>query len=252
MRREFAVALFALLLAPFAVAQQPTPSSDPTAPTQANEVPDSRSGLYKVGGSISPPEVLHSVNAEFSDEARRAHYQGVCLIGLIVDAQGNPQNLHVVRPLGMGLDEKAMEAIRQYKFKPAMKNRTTPVPTMITIEVDFRLYNGKGPLPESILTEAPRFDSVPANVRPPVLINYVTPKYSRYAQKQRISGECVLALTVDIHGVPRNVHVVTSLEPSLDANAIQAVKKWRYTPAITNGNETPFESTVKVKFTLPQ
>ena len=97
-------------------------------------------GLYQVGGGISAPEVVHSVEAEFSDEARRAKYQGVCLISLIVDAQGNPQNIRVARPLGMGLDEKAIEAIRQYKFRPAMKDGKTAVPVMITIEVDFRLY----------------------------------------------------------------------------------------------------------------
>jgi protein TonB len=97
-------------------------------------------GLYQIGGRISAPTVLHSVEAEFSDEARRAKYQGVCLISLIVDTQGNPQNIRIARALGMGLDEKAIEAIRQYKFRPAMKDGKTPVPVMITIEVDFRLY----------------------------------------------------------------------------------------------------------------
>ena len=97
-------------------------------------------GLYQIGGRVSAPVVIHSVEAEFSDEARRAKYQGVCLISLIVDAQGNPQNIRVARALGMGLDEKAIAAIRQYKFKPAMKDGKTPVPVMITIEVDFRLY----------------------------------------------------------------------------------------------------------------
>ncbi len=96
-------------------------------------------GLYHVGGGVSAPVPLNSVEAEFSDEARRAKYQGVCLISLIVDAQGNPQNPRVVRALGMGLDEKALEAVRKYKFKPAMKGNT-PVPVMITVEVNFRLY----------------------------------------------------------------------------------------------------------------
>jgi TonB family protein len=97
-------------------------------------------GLYRVGGGISAPVPLNSVEAEFSDEARRAKYQGVCLISVIVDAQGNPQNPRVVRALGMGLDEKALEAVRKYKFKPAMKDGKTPVPVMITVEVNFRLY----------------------------------------------------------------------------------------------------------------
>jgi periplasmic protein TonB len=97
-------------------------------------------GLYHVGGGISAPIPLIQPEAEFSDEARRAKYQGVCLISLIVDAQGNPQNPRVIRTLGMGLDEKALEAVRKYKFKPAMKDGKTPVPVPITIEVNFRLY----------------------------------------------------------------------------------------------------------------
>jgi len=97
-------------------------------------------GLYHVGGGISAPVALNNVEAEYSDEARRAKYQGVCLISLIVDAQGNPQNPRVIRALGMGLDEKALEAVRQYKFRPAMKDGKTPVAVMITVEVNFRLY----------------------------------------------------------------------------------------------------------------
>ncbi len=97
-------------------------------------------GLYKIGGGVVGPVALNSVEAEFSDEARRAKYQGVCLISLIVDVHGDPQNPRVIRTLGMGLDEKALEAVRKYKFKPAMKDGKTPVPVMITVEVNFRLY----------------------------------------------------------------------------------------------------------------
>jgi len=97
-------------------------------------------GLAQVGGRVSAPVPLFQPEAEFSDEARRAKYQGVCLVGLIVDAQGNPQNVHIVRPLGMGLDEKAMEAVRKYKFKPAMRDGKTPVPVYVNVEVNFRLY----------------------------------------------------------------------------------------------------------------
>jgi TonB family protein len=97
-------------------------------------------GTYVLGGGDTPPVLIYSVDPEFSDEARRAKYQGICLISVIVDAQGNPVNPHVVRALGMGLDEKALEAVRKYKFRPAMKGRKTPVPVLMTIEVNFRLY----------------------------------------------------------------------------------------------------------------
>jgi TonB family protein len=97
-------------------------------------------GLYQIGGRVAAPVLVFQPEAEFSDEARRAKYQGVCVVSLIVDAQGNPQSVHVIRSLGMGLDEKAMEAVRKYKFKPAMKDGKTPVAVPITVEVDFHLY----------------------------------------------------------------------------------------------------------------
>jgi TonB family protein len=97
-------------------------------------------GLERIGGRVSVPVVLYEPEAEFSDEARRAKYQGVCIITLIVDKDGNPQNPHVTRALGMGLDEKALEAVRKYKFKPAMKDGKTPVSVMLSIEVNFRMY----------------------------------------------------------------------------------------------------------------
>jgi TonB family protein len=97
-------------------------------------------GLYHIGGGISSPVLIYQPEAEFSDEARRSKYQGVCVVALIVDAQGNPQNVHVVRTLGMGLDEKAMDAVRKYKFKPAHKPDGTPVAVPISVEVDFHLY----------------------------------------------------------------------------------------------------------------
>jgi TonB family protein len=95
--------------------------------------------VYPPGHGVVPPVPIYAPEAEFSDEARRSKYQGVCLISIIVDTHGNPQNPRVVQRLGMGLDEKAIEAIRRYKFKPGTKDGK-PVPVLITIEVDFRMF----------------------------------------------------------------------------------------------------------------
>jgi protein TonB len=96
-------------------------------------------GLYHVGGGVSAPQLIFAPDPEFSDEARRAKYQGVCVVSLIVDAQGNPQRVQVVRHLGMGLDEKAVEAVKQYRFKAATL-QGKPVPVEVNIEVNFRIY----------------------------------------------------------------------------------------------------------------
>jgi TonB family protein len=96
-------------------------------------------GLYHVGGGVAAPQLVSAPDPEFSDEARRTNFQGVCVVSLIVDAQGNPQRVQVVRHLGMGLDEKAVEAVKQYRFKPATL-QGKPVPVEVNIEVNFRIY----------------------------------------------------------------------------------------------------------------
>lgn len=96
-------------------------------------------GLMSVGGGVSAPQVIHSVEPEFTEDARRANYQGNVSIRLIVDSQGNPQDVRLASHLGMGLEEKAIEAVRQYKFKPAMY-QGHPVSVQIVIDVDFHLH----------------------------------------------------------------------------------------------------------------
>ena len=96
-------------------------------------------GLKSVGGGVSAPLAIHTVEPEFTEEARRSNFQGNVSIRLIVDSQGNPQDVTLVSHLGMGLEEKAIEAVRQYKFKPAMFEGH-PVSVQIVIDVAFHLH----------------------------------------------------------------------------------------------------------------
>ena len=96
-------------------------------------------GVMNVGGGVSAPQVIHSVDPEFTASARSANYQGTVSIQLIVDSQGNPQNVRIIRHLGMGLDEKAIQAVKQYRFRPAMYQGHSVAVQMI-IDIDFRLH----------------------------------------------------------------------------------------------------------------
>lgn len=100
--------------------------------------PDSGTA-YKIGGSISAPKPLSTPEAHYTDQARKAHIQGACWIRLIVDQHGAPENVQVVRSLGMGLDQEAVNAVQHYRFRPAMKDGRIAVPVLITVEVTFRL-----------------------------------------------------------------------------------------------------------------
>ena len=96
-------------------------------------------GPKRIGGGVSAPVLIFSVEPEFSEEARKAKVAGNVLVNLWVDTNGNPSHVHVIRGVGMGLDEKAMEAVRQYKFKPAMENGK-PVLVELNVEVNFQIF----------------------------------------------------------------------------------------------------------------
>jgi periplasmic protein TonB len=95
-------------------------------------------GLFRVGGSVSAPVVLYKVDPEYSEEARKAKYSGTVVLQLIVGPTGRPQSIHVVRSLGMGLDEKAIEAVNKWNFRPGYHNGQ-PVAVIAAVEIKFRL-----------------------------------------------------------------------------------------------------------------
>jgi TonB family protein len=96
-------------------------------------------GVYRPGAGVTPPRVVYDPEPEFSEEARKAKYQGVCVLQVTVDATGRPTNIQIVNSLGMGLDEKAIEKVKTWRFEPGMKDGH-PVAVAINLEVDFHLY----------------------------------------------------------------------------------------------------------------
>ena len=97
-------------------------------------------GIYPAGKrGVTVPQAIYSPEPTFSDEARKAKAQGVVVLWLVVGKDGRTYNIRVGQSLGMGLDEKAMEAVSRWRFKPATLNGQ-PVATQIAVEVDFHLY----------------------------------------------------------------------------------------------------------------
>jgi len=95
-------------------------------------------GVFRVGGGVTAPALLYKVEPEYSEEARKAKYQGTVLLYIQVDPSGKAVNMRVLHSLGLGLDEKAMEAVKKWKFKPGYKDGK-PVTVEAQIEVNFRL-----------------------------------------------------------------------------------------------------------------
>jgi protein TonB len=95
-------------------------------------------GAYRIGGGVSAPTILFKVEPEYSEEARKAKFQGTVVLAVIVDEHGNPRDIRVQRPLGLGLDQKAVEAVEKWRFSPGKKDGK-PVAVQAVIEVNFRL-----------------------------------------------------------------------------------------------------------------
>jgi TonB family protein len=93
----------------------------------------------EAGSDIPTPRVLYRVDPEYSEAARKAKYSGVVVLSIEVGKSGRASDIKVVRSLGMGLDEKAIEAVRKWKFVPARKNGA-PIAVRTQFEVTFRLW----------------------------------------------------------------------------------------------------------------
>jgi protein TonB len=96
-------------------------------------------GVFRPGRGVTPPRPIYSPDPEFSEEARKAKYQGTCTLMIVVATDGRPINIRVVNSLGMGLDEKAIETVRTWRFEPGQKDGH-PVNVEMAVEVDFHLY----------------------------------------------------------------------------------------------------------------
>ena len=95
-------------------------------------------GVFRVGGGVSAPQLVYRVEPEYTEAARKAKYQGTVVLYAVVDSDGKVRDLRVIHALGLGLDEKALDAVKQWKFRPGMKDGRA-VSVAASIEVTFRL-----------------------------------------------------------------------------------------------------------------
>jgi TonB family protein len=95
-------------------------------------------GVFRVGGGVTAPVLTYKKEPEYSEEARKAKYQGTVTLYVEVGPDGKAHNVRVLHSLGLGLDEKAMDAVKQWVFKPGLKDGKA-VTVAASIEVNFRL-----------------------------------------------------------------------------------------------------------------
>jgi protein TonB len=92
--------------------------------------------MKKIGGSVEPPKVLKSIEPQYTRAARDLQYSSKTVVGLIVEENGIPSRVSVVRAAGLGLDEQTLSAVSHYVFAPAVENGK-PVRVQLNVEVPF-------------------------------------------------------------------------------------------------------------------
>ena len=221
------------------------------APSQQGAVPQtSPAGGEKgsahnpldVGNGVSAPIAIYKPEPHYSEEARKAKWQGTVVLWIIVDAQGNVGDVRVARPLGLGLDEKAVDTVKTWKFKPAMHDGK-PVAVRVAVEVTFRLFDKP---PDDGVFFAAGKDGVP-----PQPISAPDPEYTNRARQAHLEGTVALAVVVDRKGRETNVtEIGPKLGLGLDEKALKTARKWKYRPATSKGEPVVARIRVEMKFHL--
>ncbi len=179
-------------------------------------------GAYKIANGVSQPQLISKAEPKYSSEARTARLQGRVELQIVVDVDGKAHEARVVRSLGLGLDEAAVDCVKQWRFKPGEKDGN-PVPTLATAQLNFVLGDG----PAWRLGKAV-FRTDPGVSRPAV-------KRADFPKgKPHASGAVELRFTVDEHGEPKDLPVAESGAP-FESELVEAVRKWRFKPAMKDG-----------------
>jgi TonB family protein len=184
----------------------------------------------------APPRLLSRVEPEYSEEARKARLNGTVAVFVVVQPDGSPGDLHVVRSLGLGLDEKAMAAVRQWRFQPGLKDGQA-VPVKATVEVTFRILFAPGWHTRRLSFQTPDGATRPAVVKTRFM-----------AAAGQEEGSVTLSFLVDEEGRPVVARVEKSSPASLESEALSMIRGWEFTPAIKDGKPVAVGATLELVF----
>jgi len=174
----------------------------------------------------SAPHVVSKSEPEYSEEARRARVNATVLVSIVVLPDGTVDKVRVLRPVGFGLDESAVECVKTWRFAPGIKDGKA-VPVAARIEVSFMLLMKENQGQHVRLT----FTLPPGAGRPELVKGTIPPNPPPANPDQRFR----ISLTVNPKGRLENLAIVDTTDPQWAAEALHEIEKWRFIPATVNG-----------------
>jgi len=197
---------------------------------------------YHVGGDVKAPVVIHAVEPLYPNEAVQARISGIVILETLVDHNGVVKDVRVLKPLPFGLSQAAVDAVKQWSFKPGTKNGEA-VDVISNLTINFKL--------DAKETD-PRSDAlrVGGDVHAPVVIEKVEPSYTEEARNARISGIVIIEAVIGRDGAVKNASVLKPLPFGLDQAAVDAVKQWKFEPGTLDGKPVDVIFNLTVNFRL--
>lgn len=218
--------------------------------------------IEKVGPGVRPPIALVSPVAQMPEQARRSRTSGICIINLVVDIKGNPENARIDQCSDPMFEQNSMDTVLRYRFKPAYRiSDGTPVPVRISIETTFRIAGSPLPsLPRIRLAFLPPSGTTSAGpdangvyplsnaLERPTLQEFVGRGFGRAAREFPDGAGCHVLLTLDADGKPMDAQVEGCSQPSLKELAENALMSSQYRPAKLNGKPVPVRAEVRLVY----
>jgi TonB family protein len=192
-------------------------------------------GVYRAGNGVTQPSVISRTDPQYAEEARIAKMAGTVKISAVVGVDGKVRDTQVVNSAGLGLDEKAVEAVRTWGFRPGLKDGM-PVPVMVTVEINFSVLRDSA----WALTRA--VFNPPEGATRPVITKAPYPDIHAPAGQ---TGSVTVSFDVDPNGVAENLHIEKSSDPALESGVIRIVRWWKFRPGMKDGRPVAVPSTME-------
>ena len=248
-------AVFLMLFVSTAVcAQQVQPPNRPY-----HQIPDN-DGVYFVGPEVRAPTILHAEPVSNIGDMAQTDVQGICVLQLIVGTDGSPTNIRVIRSLTRDIDSAAVDAIKRSQFTPGSLDGKS-VAVKVVAEVGF--YTDHRPaIPEIVIMERdvnPADSTHPLQKKgnlaesasnPPELIHKVDAYYPIPGKKAKYQGISKVSALIGEDGIPTDVRVERGIGMGLDENAVDAVRLYRFRPAMRSGKPVSERVTLDVSFLI--
>jgi TonB family protein len=208
------------------------------------QTPSQERAPYRASDGVVLPTVVSDVKPNYTVDAMRARVQGAIKLECVVTADGTVRDIKVLESLPHGLDDSAIAALKQWRFKPGTLNGEA-VPVIVDVEMTFALGR-RGPALDSPEVYSIGVEGVTA----PVVLKETKPQYPEAIRAQGITGSIILQTVVLADGTVGDTRVTRSLDSRLDAEAIRALNEWRFSPAMKDGRAVPARVSVEMTFSV--